>query len=110
MSIGRPKKHIDYEVAEKLAAMMCTQEEIANYFDVCVRTLQRDEEFCRCYKRGMDKGRMSIRRQQYKSAEAGNVTMQIWLGKNYLGQSDKQDHNLTGDLGLSINFVPVKDK
>ena len=28
---------------------------------------------------------------QWKSAEKGNVTMQIWLGKQNLGQSDKQE-------------------
>ena len=29
MSAGRPKKEIDYILAEKLANIMCTQEEIA---------------------------------------------------------------------------------
>ena len=28
---------------------------------------------------------------QWKSAEQGNVSMQIWLGKQMLGQSDKQE-------------------
>lgn len=93
--VGRPKKPIDYETVEKLASIMCTQEEIASYLDLDVRTLQRDDEFCRIYKKGIDKGRMSVRRQQYKAAEAGNVTMLIWLGKQYLGQTDKQDVELT---------------
>jgi len=35
---------------------------------------------------------MSIRRQQYKSAEGGNVTMQIWLGKQYLNQRDRNEY------------------
>jgi hypothetical protein len=29
-----------------------------------------------------------VRRMQFESANRGNVTMQIWLGKQYLGQSD----------------------
>jgi hypothetical protein len=29
-----------------------------------------------------------LRRMQFESANKGNVTMQIWLGKQYLGQSD----------------------
>jgi hypothetical protein len=70
---------------------MCTQEEIANYLDISVRTLLRDDEFCHIYKKGLDKGKMSIRRQQYKSAEDGNVTMQIWLGKQYLNQRDRSE-------------------
>jgi hypothetical protein len=94
---GRPKKDIDYKTVEKLASIMCTQEEIASYLDLCVKTLQRDEKFSRIYKRGIDKGRMSVRRQQYKLAEKGNATMQIWLGKQYLSQRDKQeiDHKIT---------------
>jgi hypothetical protein len=41
---------------------------------------------------------------QYTSAEAGNVTMQIWLGKQWLGQTDKnqikQETTLTVDEAL----------
>jgi hypothetical protein len=91
MPAGRPKKPIDYGAVERLAAIMCTQEEIANYLDISVRTLLRDDEFCHIYKKGLDKGKMSIRRQQYKSAEDGNVTMQIWLGKQYLNQRDRSE-------------------
>jgi hypothetical protein len=89
---GRPKKEIDYDTVEKLASIMATQEEIATFLDMSVKTLQRDEEFCRIYKKGLEKGRMSIRRQQYKSAEGGNVTMQIWLGKQYLNQRDRNEY------------------
>ena len=39
---GRPKIVIDYTAVEKLASIQCTQEEIANFLDVSVRTLQRD--------------------------------------------------------------------
>lgn len=91
MPAGRPKKQIDYEAVERLASIMCTQQEIANYLNLHVTTLLRDEEFCDTYKKGLDKGKMSIRRQQYKSAESGNVTMQIWLGKQYLNQRDRNE-------------------
>ena len=100
--VGRPKKPIDYATVDKLASIMCTQEEIASYLDLDVRTLQRDDEFCRIYKRGIDKGRMSVRRQQYKMVEAGNSTMAIWLGKQYLGQRDKQDIEHSGDMTVKI--------
>ena len=33
--------------------------------------------------------KMRLRQLQWKSAESGNVTMQIFLGKNILGQQDK---------------------
>lgn len=86
---GRPKKTIDYETVEKLASLMCTQEEISAYLNIGIRTLQKDSEFQRVFKKGIDQGKMSIRRQQFRQAENGNVTMLIWLGKQYLGQSDK---------------------
>lgn len=87
MPTGRPKKEIDYILAEKLANIMCTQEEIAIMFDCDVRTLQRDEEFCRVFKKGKEDGKMSLRRTQFKLAET-NTAMAIWLGKQYLGQRD----------------------
>lgn len=85
--MARPKKQIDYDTVEKLASIQCTQEEIANFLNLSVRTLQRDDEFCRIYKKGMDNGRMSLRRTQFKLAEH-NTSMAIFLGKQYLGQKD----------------------
>ena len=87
MPAGRPKKVIDYNLVEKLANIMCTQEEIATMFDCDVRTLQRDEKFCRVFKKGKENGKMSLRRTQFKLAEK-NPTMAIFLGKQYLGQRD----------------------
>lgn len=86
---GRPKKIIDYQLVEDLSQIQCTQEEISQILDISSRTLQKDEEFLRIYKKGIESGRMSLRRMQYKSAMNGNVTMQIWLGKQYLNQMDK---------------------
>lgn len=88
---GRPKKEIDYIAVEKLAMMHATQEEIANYLDISVRTLQRDTEFSRIYKKGIDNGKISLRRMQFKLAEK-NVAMAVWLGKQYLGQRDKVEN------------------
>lgn len=85
--MARPKKEINYETVEKLANIQCTQEEIASFLELSVRTLQRDEEFCRIYKKGQDNGKMSLRRMQYKLADK-NPTMAIWLGKQYLKQKD----------------------
>lgn len=98
---GRPKKPIDYDAVEKLAALMCTQEEIASYLDLSVRTLQRDDEFCRIYKRGLGKGKVSLRRIQRKHSEK-NPAMAMFLGKNYLGQSDKQDLNHSGGVDIQV--------
>lgn len=97
---GRPKKVIDYDVVEKLGAISCTQEEIGAYLDISARTLQKDKEFLRAHKKGLEIGKMSVRRQQYRLLEQGNATMGIWLGKQYLGQKDK--HEQTGDMSVTI--------
>ena len=43
---------------------------------------------------------MSLRRKQFETALAGNVTMMVWLGKQYLGQKDKTE--ITGENGGSL--------
>lgn len=85
---GRPKKHVDLELVEKLAHIQCTHSEIASALGVSVDTLSRDRSFAEVYTRGAQSGRKSLRRMQFESANKGNIAMQIWLGKQYLGQSD----------------------
>ena len=92
---GRPSIDIDYEMVSKLARMMCTMQEIASFLDLSVRKLEQDEEFIRVYKKNIDAGKISLRRSQMKLADAGNTTMNIWLGKQYLGQTDKVEEKIT---------------
>ena len=91
MAGGRPPKVIDYALVERLASIQCTQEEIANILEVSTKTLQRNDEFCLIYKKGLDNGRMSLRRFQWEAAKKGNTTMLVWLGKQYLGQREPRD-------------------
>jgi hypothetical protein len=97
---GRKKIEIDYEKAEKLASIMCTQSEIASVLGVSVDLLEHNPEFIRIHKKGMEHGRASLRRMQYTAANSGNATMQIWLGKQYLSQKDKQE--ITGKDGAPL--------
>ena len=81
---------------EKLAAMQCTDEEIAAWFNVSPRTIERRRKspvFAETICRGKARGRISLRRAQLKILEQGNATMGIWLGKQYLGQADQIDVN-----------------
>jgi len=43
------------------------------------------------YKRGMDKGCLSLRHKQFNLAKGGDKTMLIWLGKQLLGQVDRRE-------------------
>lgn len=93
------KDRIRKEEFEKLCSMWCTLIEISDFFDVCEDTLEdwcKDEygmTFSDVYKRKSSKGNMALRRWQMKSAEKGNVTMQIWLGKQHLNQKETIDVN-----------------
>lgn len=108
MAGGRPKKVIDYKLVEQLGSIQCTQEEIASALDISVRTLQRDEEFCRIYKSAMNDGRKSLRRLQWDAAHNGNTTMLVWLGKQYLGQRDKRDIEQTVKDTTTLDNVLVQ--
>tara|TARA_A100001201_G_C4044857_1_gene187843 strand:- start:12 stop:317 length:306 start_codon:yes stop_codon:yes gene_type:complete len=86
--MARPKKYnISKEEVYKLASYGCTNVEIADFYG-CDESLIR-----KSYSENLTKGRANVkirlRQLQWDSAEAGNVTMQIFLGKNILGQQDK---------------------
>ena len=87
---------IDKTQFEKLCGLQCTETEIAGYFQVCRDTLIdwcRDvygEDFSTIYEQKKGNGKIALRRYQLQQAEK-NPTMAIWLGKQYLGQTDKTE-------------------
>ena len=99
------KRNIAFDLTElaKLANIQCTLDEIAAWFEVSPRTIDRrmnKPEFREVVERGWAKGRMSLRRVQMKGALEGDKVMLIWLGKQYLGQRDsKQETEITGAGG-----------
>lgn len=105
---GRPRKEIDAKLVEQLASIQCTDEEIAAICGVSHDTLLRrkndDPVFLEAIEQGRAKGRVSLRRMQWKAATTGNPTMLIWLGKQLLGQRDKieQDTDDTLDKARQI--------
>src|SRR4030088_3131431 len=89
---------IDLAELERLSAMQCTDEEVAAWFGVTTRTIERrrkNAKFAEVMNRGRAKGRISVRRQQLKLLEAGNATMGVWLGKQILGQTDEIRHDVS---------------
>jgi len=83
---GENKKIIDPREVEKLAAIGMKDREIADFLDVDDSTLAYN------FKSFLIKGRhnlkISLRRAQISVALGGSVPMLIWLGKQYLGQSE----------------------
>lgn len=91
--MGRPHKEIDQKAFENLCGLQCTKEEICQFFSVSDKTLN---DWCkRTYgttfsvvfdeKRGH--GKIALRRMQWRLAER-NAAVAIFLGKQYLGQSE----------------------
>ena len=66
-------------------------DEIAAVLEVSPATVDRAARtpaFQEAYERGRAKCRYTLRRMQVELAKSGNATMQIWLGKQILGQRD----------------------
>lgn len=91
--MGRPEVQINKNDFEKLCMLQCTEEEIAGFYDCSVDTINNwckktyGETFSETYKKKSSKGKMSLRRMQWKLAEK-NASMAIFLGKQVLGQRD----------------------
>lgn len=88
---------IDQDQFERLCEIQCVREEIAAFFKVSMSTLGRwcvetyGENFEDVYKIYRSGGKISLRRAQWTKAThgKGDTTMLIWLGKQYLEQTDK---------------------
>lgn len=105
---GRPPKVIQQpratdETVIALASKSLSGEEIASILGIDRTTLYN--RFSTALEKGRNKCHSSLRRKQYETAMNGNVTMQIWLGKQYLDQRDK--HDLTGKDGGPIKIANV---
>ena len=84
---GAPKKIVDKAVLRNLCEIQCTIKEIAYVLGVSVDTLNRN--YRDVIDEGKSQGKIALRRAQWRNAmEKNNVTMQIWLGKNVLNQTD----------------------
>lgn len=115
--MGRPIKEIDSTEFEKLCALQCTEVEIAGWFSVSVDTIERwckreyKMTFAEIYRQKRQKGAISLRRLQWQSAEKGNVVMQIFLGKQYLGQSDKMEIDHDNEIKFTLpEFLTPDEK
>lgn len=110
--MGRPRAEINFDAFEGLCRLFCTLSEIAGFLKVSEDTVERrcvehyGETFADTYKRVSAGGKVSLRRAQFKAAEAGNPTMLIWLGKQTLGQSDRTEVAATN---LNINLDDLTD-
>jgi hypothetical protein len=107
--MGRPKKEVDFDMLEKLCSISCTADECATILKMSVDTIERalkselELTFAAFYKRHAGQGKVSLRRKQFEVAMTGNVSMLIWLGKQWLGQTDKQESY--GEQKISVEKI-----
>lgn len=96
---GRKPKEISKVDFEKLCALQCTQKEICAFFEVDHKTLQKwtrntyGLKYSLAYEEKRSVGMISLRRAQWRMAEK-SAAMAIFLGKNYLGQTDGVEQKL----------------
>lgn len=122
--MARPKivwSEKEYAIFEGLCGIQATIEELENVLNIDHKTIDRlcrehykdakgkEMSFSQTYKKYSSTGKMSIRRQQFRAAEAGNVSMLIWLGKQYLGQKEQQETTIT-DSNISFTIKPASER
>ena len=108
--MARPKKEIDQIEFEKLCVLQCTEDEICDWFDVTDKTLTKwcketfKKSFSDIFKVKKGKGKISLRRMQWKLAE-NNVAMAIFLGKQYLNQTDRKEIEFSDNQIKEIKMI-----
>ena len=97
----------DPDKIQMLASFGCSITEIAKYFRIDESTVRKN------YKDELETGRESlkvkIRTLQLKFAERGNTALLIWLGKQYLGQTDRKEIDLIGNLESVLKECGFED-
>jgi hypothetical protein len=111
----REKVEFDPDVYEALCELHCTKAEIAAVFNMSDDTLSRRIEdhygqpHAAIYAQKLLRGNVSLRKVQRDLAKE-NAAMAIFLGKNDLGQSDKVEQHITGNLTLEAILSQANTK
>lgn len=113
VKIGRPRKLNADEATLKqltgLGRLQATVRECAAFFGVALMTFEtflNEPGVREAFEDGKGAGKIGLRRTQIRLAEKAPA-MAIFLGKNWLGQSDKHDLQHTGAGGGPIQYVDL---
>lgn len=114
--VGRPQAEIDWGRVDTLLQNQCEVTSIANLLGISTDTLyircKRDNnlDFSLYSQQKKADGKELLRSKQFDVAMSGNVTMLIWLGKQYLEQRDNKDIETKQDLEpFIINIISNAD-
>ena len=106
---GRPKVKMDWSKFEVGCSLLATQDELCGILNVSPDTLSRRVKekygvtFAEYIKKSGSLTKVSLRRNQFNMSKT-NVAMAIFLGKNYLGQMDKQEFFGLEDLVINVKL------
>jgi DNA-binding XRE family transcriptional regulator len=110
---GRPPFEFTPKVLkqiEDLASYMCTKDEVANIIGCSRQTLWRNQEALDSYDKGINVAKLNIRKSQFTLAtKLHSSLMNVWLGKVYLGQTDKIQ-NTDDNIPLPIYDIVEEPK
>lgn len=112
--MARPTKSISQKQFEQLCQIQCTKEEICAVLDVSDKTLDRwcketyETSFSEIFSQKRKGGHASLRAKQWKLASK-SPAMAIFLGKQFLGQTDKVETHFDATEVNAINKAMITD-
>lgn len=91
--IGRPSFEFTPKILEQvktMASYMCSKSEIGKIIGCSESTINRNQSAQEAWEQGVALAKQAIRKTQFDIATKLNSSiMAMWLGKVYLGQTDK---------------------
>ena len=106
--IGRPNFEFTPKILEQIknmASYMCSKQEIGKIIGCSESTINRNQLAQEAWEQGVALAKQAIRKTQFDIATKLNSSiMAMWLGKVYLGQSDKVQ-NTDDNIPLPIYDV-----
>jgi len=114
--MARPKANIDWDIVDSMLEADCEGTEIAARLCIHPDTLynrcQEDHNmgFSDYLRQKKGSGNVLLKMAQFDSAiKDKNIPMQIWLGKQRLGQKDKIDTEHSGEIKTNPTIIVFKD-
>ena len=111
---GRPRKVIKQEQFEAMCQIQATQEEITLVLGVTDKTLNAwcrrtyGKRFSDVFREKRRAGKISLRRKQWKLADR-SAAMAIFLGKQFLGQTDKTEMEVSAEVQNPLRGISTED-
>lgn len=106
--VGQPPKELDEVAILAMAHAQSTCAEISAYFGCAPSLIETKYNWL--LQRGYEEGKRSLRAKMLEVALKGNVTMLIWLSKQYLGMRDSFPEEAPQTVfNIVTNEMPVAE-